>query len=615
MPPVPAGVMLDVNDDAIARSQRGRERHRLGNRTDERHRREHVRQRGPEEDERDPSPVGVSERVPRVADVRELRQQEVERGSQRDDRTAACGAGHVPTARAAPRVAAGSALARALAESSSEISPARSRRRIGRGNASGCSNGNAAATRATPRPSTAASTAASIPTSNDGLDEELGDVTSCAGGVAASSASSKSTRWGRSSASTIDVLQRQVAVRDAPVVEGADLGQSRSRSARSIRAGSISVMRSPATKSVTASPSRPVVATRSRRGSVSTRPLSVGAGQRERFVLDAALHRRVRWFDLVAAQAHGPVEPGEVVGAAIVGSAQLHEQHRRPSASVTVRERSPRRAALANGRAARGRRLGARRTSSERIRYPIRRAEHDERERSHDDADRDREHDVERAGHRRQHAQQPEQHDRGPERALPLPAHPDARQASRRRRWPRGTPNSGSPDRRASRRSHRSARSRASSREGRARRSSELHRTRRRPRRGRARRGGASAAAHQHDGDHEHTLTAITWATTDDDLLDLIGSRDTASTRSACTPPTVRSATVASRSRRRARAPPMRSRNTSLGDRTRSRRSTSTSTRRDLADVACRVRLRPRSERSGLRRRLSMSRRLRRIRR
>ena len=57
-----------------------------------------------------------------------------------------------------------------------------------------------------------------------GLDEQLGDVArALVGGVAASSASSKSTRWGWLPASTIDVLQREVAVRDAGAVERGDL--------------------------------------------------------------------------------------------------------------------------------------------------------------------------------------------------------------------------------------------------------------------------------------------------------------------------------------------------------------------------------------------------------
>ena len=135
--------------------------------------------------------------------------------------------------------------------SSSEISPARSRRRIGRGRASGCSNGNAAATRATPRPSTAASTAASMPTSNDVSTSSCATSRARSRGVAASSASSKSTRWGRSNGVDDHVLQREVAVRDAGVVEHADLGPQLVEEGAVDARGIDSVMRSPTTRSVT----------------------------------------------------------------------------------------------------------------------------------------------------------------------------------------------------------------------------------------------------------------------------------------------------------------------------------------------------------------------------
>ena len=96
-------------------------------------------------------------------------------------------------------------------------------------------------------------------------------------------------------------------------------------------------------------------------------------------------------------QAHGSVEPREVVGAAIVGSTQLHEHLAPVAIGDSVRERLRRRAALANGTQP-GDHALERLDELERVGCPIRRAEHDQRERSHDDADRDRQHDVERAG-------------------------------------------------------------------------------------------------------------------------------------------------------------------------------------------------------------------------
>ena len=159
-------------------------------------------------------------------------------------------------------------------------------------------------------------------------------------------------------------------------------------------------------------------------------PASVGAAEGERFVLDAALHRRVGRLDLVPAQPDGSVEAREIVGAAIVGSTQLHEQHRAvASGSAQYESDSVGVPRLANGAQPGDDALEAPATSSRvsgaRFGAPNTTSASD----PDDDADRDREHDVERTGRRRQRAQQHEQHDRAPERALPLPAEPDARQA------------------------------------------------------------------------------------------------------------------------------------------------------------------------------------------
>ena len=86
MPPVPAGVMLDANDDATRDRTAGA--NGTGSATEPTN--DTAANKYVSAEPRAGGsihlPVGVLEGVPRVADVRELRQQEVERGGQRDDR-------------------------------------------------------------------------------------------------------------------------------------------------------------------------------------------------------------------------------------------------------------------------------------------------------------------------------------------------------------------------------------------------------------------------------------------------------------------------------------------------------------------------------------------------
>ena len=222
MPPVPAGVMLDVNEDAMRERNAGA--NGTGSATEptnETAANKYVSAL-PASTRIIQLQSASPERVHGVADVRELREQEVERRSQRDDRQQrARPDAFEPFERAPPAFPSVAAPPRAA--SSSGTSPSARRRRIGRGNASGCRNGRAAATRSAPRPSTAASTAASTPTSKE---------------VSTSSwATSRARCRGRRGELGVveidevrlvvgvddDVLQRQVAVRDAAAVEGGDL--------------------------------------------------------------------------------------------------------------------------------------------------------------------------------------------------------------------------------------------------------------------------------------------------------------------------------------------------------------------------------------------------------
>ena len=355
-----------------------------------------------------------------------------------------------------------------------------------------------------------------------------------------SSASSKSTRWGRSTASTITFssarLRSAIRARSSTPTSA----QSWSRSVRDRCARRIDLRHALADDEIGDDHRRSRPGSRRCRRAQRARPAVGGAVEGERFVLDPALHGRIGRLDLVAPQPDRPVEAREIVGAAIVGRPQLHEQHPVAGGLGAVRERLRMAAGLPDHAEA-GDDRRAQRRERFRIRRAVRCTKDDEYERSDDDADRDR------RGPRR--ARRWRTTTPGgvrvpptvpPQRTLPLPAHPHARERHhrgtgrevRRAREPRivepADPDAVQRDR-----------------AGRLRQVEA-------PGRPTSSRPAATSAPSTSTPSRRHrrwiisatemtkiTLTAITWATPTTACSRLLGSRDTASTRSACAPPTV----------------------------------------------------------------------------
>ena len=346
-------------------------------------RREEVGERGTREHERAIQlPLGVAERVRRCRRCSRAAGAGSRRPRSARRSTAACAAGRARAARAASSVVPVRRCTLLAQRRRARSHRRRSRRRIGRGNASGCRSGNGRRDPVRSEPVDRGVDRGVDADEQRGLDEQLRDVTRRAvARVAASSASSKSTRWGWSTASTMTFSSARLRCAMRPWSSTPTSVHSRSRSARSMRAGSISVRRSP---DELGDDHRRAVRRRDRcrRAAASTRPLS---SARRSASASCSMRRctvAIRRFDLVAAQADGSVEPGEVVGAAIVGSPQLHEHLRSVAASVT------RYVSVSVGvlrwrtRAGRGPRLASACDELERVGCPIGCAEHDERERS-----------------------------------------------------------------------------------------------------------------------------------------------------------------------------------------------------------------------------------------
>ena len=214
--------MLEVNDDAMRERNAGA--NGTGSATEptnETAAKKYVSAL-PGEHEQQPAPLRVAERVHGVADVRELREQEVERRGQRDDRQQRARADPFePLERHLGRSGAFLHVRAQVVER--ELAGGEAAAHRAGGKASGCRSGRAAATRSRPRPSTAASTAGSTPTSSDVSTSSWATSRERWRSFAASSASSKSTRCGRFVRVDDHVLEREVAVRDARPIERRDL--------------------------------------------------------------------------------------------------------------------------------------------------------------------------------------------------------------------------------------------------------------------------------------------------------------------------------------------------------------------------------------------------------
>ena len=530
---------------------------------------EHVGERDPSSSNRSHSTFGPLERVDRVAEVRELGQEEIERGdAHRDDREQGAGLdAFEPFERELPRRRSAGTLR--AADHRATARPYAVDCRIGAGDASGWRSGSAAPTRAETQRFARRIHRRSAPTSSEVSTSTCATSRARSSPSAASSASSKSTRWGRRLASTMTFSEREVPMADPRAVQHVDLRHSAAEQRRVQGTGPSSVSGLPVNRVVTSTADPSVVAPDTDDSRVSIAPCRVRLGGRaSRARCGVSRSRR-------AARLRRPgVAPSDTDARGSrrcdLRGAQLRRREplRRRS---RVRTRASRCHRL---RSARPRRSGTTERSNSdelgRIGGTVRRTEHDERERADDHANRDREDDIERARRRRQQPQDGEDDDRSPQRALPTAGSATRPRASRRPRSPRGSPSSGSRDRRSSPSRPRCRRSRAfvsgSSNASATRciaRVATIEPNNNTPSRRHWRRTASTPTI------ASTTLAPSTCATPITASCSRDGIRPISSIRSACAPPTVSSAIVANTIPSTTSPVPMSRRMTSLALRTR----------------------------------------------